>query len=416
MSASTNSLPVSERIATLDIVRGFALMGILIMNMSLFSENGYSQAGGNDLWPSPFDSWTIDVIDGLFSGKFNSMFSMLFGLGFTIQYARLQQRFPDQATSIYVRRLLVLLVVGLIHFTLFWNGDVLHTYALLGFLLIPLRRVSNRTILVLIAVCFLMPLVSNVIRLMTVSPELIKAYTERALAMGVTNEAAYGHGTFLDAAREHVRQADFMYGSWRALWGSLNWYTSVSVTMLMGVMIGRLGWARRIPELLPKIPRVQWGALALGLVCSAAFSTIFHYNHGVPGPSLIKMLGGFLYSLSRISMMVFYVTTLVRIAQTATGSRRLAPFAAAGRMPLTNYLMQTAICTTLFYHWGFGLWNTVNPIGQFAIAQLIFWVIQVPWSFWWLKHHERGPLEALWARLTYGGANRDAVLAHGRSM
>ena len=71
-------------------------------------------------------------------------------------------------------------------------------------------------------------------------------------------------------------------------------------------------------------------------------------------------------------------------------------------MPLTNYLMQTAICTTLFYGWGFGLWNKVGPAAELALAFVIFFAIQVPWSIWWLKRHERGPMEALWARLTYG--------------
>ena len=77
-------------------------------------------------------------------------------------------------------------------------------------------------------------------------------------------------------------------------------------------------------------------------------------------------------------------------------------------MPLTNYLMQTAICTTLFQGWGFGLWLKVGPALSLALALAIFWLVQVPWSLWWLKRHERGPLEALWARFTYGGGRPTA--------
>ena len=91
--------------------------------------------------------------------------------------------------------------------------------------------------------------------------------------------------------------------------------------------------------------------------------------------------------VSRPSLMAVYVLAMVWLVQRPAWARRFAPLAAAGRMPLTNYLMQTAICTTLFYGWGFGLW------GRVVLA-----------STWWLRRHERGPLEWLWSRLTYGAA------------
>jgi uncharacterized protein len=110
-------------------------------------------------------------------------------------------------------------------------------------------------------------------------------------------------------------------------------------------------------------------------------------------------------------MMIFYVLVIVRLSQTVDWRRRLAPLAAAGRMPLTNYLMQTAICLTLFQAWGFGLWLKVGPAASLALALFIFWAVQVPWSLWWLKRHERGPLEAFWARITYGRRSTQAITA-----
>jgi uncharacterized protein len=114
------------------------------------------------------------------------------------------------------------------------------------------------------------------------------------------------------------------------------------------------------------------------------------------------VLGGICYGLSRLGLMIFYVLVIVRLTQHVDWQRRLAPLAAAGRMPLTNYLMQTAICLVLFRGWGFGLWMKVGPALSLLLALAIFWLIQVPWSIWWLKTRERGPLEAMWARLTYG--------------
>ena len=112
--------------------------------------------------------------------------------------------------------------------------------------------------------------------------------------------------------------------------------------------------------------------------------------------------GSFCYSLSRLSMMIFYVLTIVRLSQIPAWQRRLAPLALCGRMPLTNYLMQTLICTTLFYHWGVGLWDKVGPAWGFMLSLAIYFGVQVPWSRWWLARHERGPMEMLWARVTYG--------------
>jgi uncharacterized protein len=175
--------------------------------------------------------------------------------------------------------------------------------------------------------------------------------------------------------------------------------------MLIGVLAGRRRWVQRIPELMPQIRRLTWWALGIGLACGVAFTVIFELNRE-PGPSPIKLLGSVCYNLSRVALMLFYVLLIVRLAQSAAGRRWMAPWEAAGRLPLTNYLMQTAICLVLFQHWGFGLWLKVGPALGLVLALAIFFAIQVPWSLWWLKRHERGPMEALWARFTYGGERR----------
>jgi len=148
-------LPATERVPTLDILRGFALMGILIMNMPGFSSSFFAESDGSHLWTGQVDQIAEHVREALFSGKFNSMFSLLFGIGFTIQFARMQERDPGHATALYLRRLSALMVFGVIHAFVFWPGDVLHNYAILGFVLVlvlGLRRVSDRGIVALIGV------------------------------------------------------------------------------------------------------------------------------------------------------------------------------------------------------------------------------------------------------------------------
>ena len=397
------SLPTSERLPTLDILRGFALMGILIMNMPGFNSSFFAEADGSHQWPGAVDQFAEMAREALFSGKFNSMFSMLFGIGFTIQFARIEAKLPGQATRLYLRRLLVLAALGATHAWVFWPGDVLHTYAILGLLLVlGLRRVSDRGIVLLIAACIVYPALSGALRVLVITPEIVAEQVQVAKAFELSNEAAYGHGGFLDMVGENTRVMNFFYDHWLGLWSTFGWWVMMSLTMLIGLLAGRRRWVQRIPELMPQIRRLTWWALAVGLGCGIAMAVIFELNRA-PGPSPIKVLGSICYSLSRLGMMIFYVLVIVRLAQKVDWRRRLMPLAAAGRMPLTNYLMQTAICLTLFQHWGFGLWMKVGPALSLLLALVIFWAVQVPWSLWWLRRHDRGPLEALWARVTYGG-------------
>ena len=404
-------LPPTERLPMLDILRGFALMGILIMNMPGFSYSGFAEADGSHLWARPVDQLAEQVRDMLFSGKFNSLFSLLFGIGFTIQFQRMLDRDAAAATGMYLRRLAVLLAIGLVHACVFWTGDVLHTYALLGMvLLVGLRRVSDRGIVLLIGASLLYPVAANLVRLAIVTPAFTAERVGQAQAFEASNNAAYGAGSFLNTVVENLRVMAYGYFDLWNLWGTFGWYVTLALTMMIGLLAGRRHWVQRVPELLPQIRRLTWWALAIGLACGAAFTIIFELNRE-PGPSLVKVLGGLCYSVSRLALMVFYVLVIVRVAQTAGGRRLFRPFEAAGRLPLTNYLMQTALCITLFNGWGFGLWLQVGPAAGLGLSLLIFFVVQVPWSLWWLKRYDRGPVEALWARLTYGGAAQRASKA-----
>jgi uncharacterized protein len=401
-TTAATALPISQRIPTLDILRGFALMGILIMNMPGFNSSFFAEADGSHLWPGKIDQGAEYLREALFSGKFNSMFSLLFGIGFTIQFTRMAERDPAHATGVYLRRLVVLAVLGVVHAWVFWPGDVLHTYAILGLLLVlGLRRVSDRGIMMLIAACIVYPALSGAMRVLIFTKEMTAERVQIAKAFELTNNTVFGHGSFFDMVRENTRMMNYFYDNWQSLWGTFGWWVMMSLTMLIGLLAGRRRWVQRAAELMPQIRRLMWWALAIGLGCGVAFTVIFELNR-IPGPSPIKVLGSVCYSLSRLGLMMFYVLVIVRLAQQAVWQRRLAPLAAAGRMPLTNYLMQTAICITLFQGWGFGLWMQVGPAWSLVLALAIFWLVQVPWSLWWLKSHDRGPMEALWARLTYG--------------
>jgi uncharacterized protein len=401
--STTTAAPVStgERILTLDVVRGFALLGIFIMNMPGFSTSFFAEADGSRLWNDPLNKYAEIVRDMLFSGKFNSMFSLLFGIGFTIQLTRMTERDPAGGLALYVRRLLALAAFALIHVCVFWTGDVLHIYALLGFGLLLIRNVSNRVVVALIVATLLWPPISGTLRLIFMNPDIVARLVADAKLWEASNNLAYGSGSFLAAAHEHSREFVHFYDNFWNLWGTFGFYVQMTTTMLIGFYVGRNGYVRRIPELLPLIQRLQWWTLGIGIVCSLVFGIVGEYTR-FPGPHPLKILVGMAYVLSRLGLMLFYVLTIVRLAQLPVWQRRFAPVAAAGRMPLTNYLMQTLIGTFIFYGWGLGLWGRVGPAAELLLAVAIFFVVQVPLSLWWLRRFDYGPMEYLWRVLTYG--------------
>jgi uncharacterized protein len=404
MDTQATPTEAKERIYTLDVIRGFALLGIFIMNMPWFNTSFFAGLDGTKLWPRWWDQWVETGNEVLFSGKFNSMFSMLFAIGFILQLERLEARDPQHAKAIYLRRIFWLFVFGAIHMCVFWSGDVLHIYALLGLVLLALRRAPEKLLWTLFAACLLYPVAMGVYRMMTFTPELREQLLQMSKTWETTNNAAYGHGSFLAAAREHTREAVHLYTDPRSVVRFLAFYVQVFCTMLLGLMLGRRHFFQNSGNYLPQVRLVQWGSLVAGLAAGIVFGVWQATTTDFITPSPFRLVAGVCYWLCRVLIMLFYVATIVRCVHSETLKRKLAPMATVGRMPLTNYLMQTLIATTLFYGWGFGLWGKAGNALDLVLAIAIFFLVQVPLSKWWLNRFELGPMEFLWRRLTYGHA------------
>jgi len=404
---TTSATPVSgrERIYTLDVIRGFALLGIFIMNMPWFNTSFYAGTDGTELWPGWWDQWTNTATDVLFAGKFNSMFSMLFAIGFTIQLGRLEARDPGHAVTTYLRRIFWLFVFGAIHMCVFWTGDVLHMYALFGLVLLAIRRAPEKVLWTLFACCLLLPVGMMLQRLLTFVPADRAAIVASSHLWEVSNNAAYGHGSFLDAMREHTRETINLYTAPWQLRSVVNFYAQIFATMILGLILGRRQFFQDSARHLPFVRRLQWWALAGGIAAGAVFAVWENTTTDFVTPSPFRLIAGICFWVCRVLVMIFYVATIVRCVHNEKIRPRLNAFATAGRMPLTNYLMQTAIATTLFYGWGFGLWGKIGYAFDLGLAVAIFFAVQVPLSYWWLKRFELGPMEFVWRRLTYGHAS-----------
>jgi uncharacterized protein len=394
---SAGPVAPAERIATLDVLRAFALLGILVMNMPGFYASFWDPRPAHERWPGGADRVAWWAMDTFFSGKFNSLFAFLFGVGFAIQLERLMARAAHPVRT-YLRRLLVLLAFGVAHGLLLWSGDVLHMYAILGMLLLLLRRASDRVVLAVVAIGLLTPVLFSLHQLFTYTAANEAA--DRGLFGGLDRMSVAAHtaGGYLDVVRLHVAEYRVIYTDVR---GYL-FFPSLFLTILLGFYFGRRRYLQDIEAHLPFWRRLAAWSLAIGLTCALTFSLAVPYLEPFK-PSALGVLVSAAYSLQRPALMLFYASAIVLIVRSDTWGPRLRGLAPMGRMPLTNYLMQSLICTTIFAGYGLGYFNRVGPAAGLVLVAVIY-TAQVLWSRWWFTRYAFGPMEWLWRALTYGAA------------
>ncbi len=384
----------------LDVLRGFALFGILVMNMHVFA----MPWGAWALQPRLFQGWLDRAVDfmqtALFAGKANAIFSFLFGLGMTIQLRRGAER-GGAFVPTYLRRLATLFVIGALHAVLLWNGDVLHIYAGLGVLLLAVRNLPGRWIFALVGLFLVAPLVRDGWALITEEPPIhpVSYYEAQARAhITVFREGTYAQqiAARLGELYEGYVEATPRLQGWVWVW------VSFAVTMLLGLWTGRRRLLEDVQTHAPTIRRLTAWCLGLGAGLALAFAVLLAVMPTPNGqPTLLGFLVGAAFHLHRPLLCIGYVGAIALLFERTRMHRFLLPLASAGAMPLSNYLLQSVIATTIFYSYGLGLFATLGAAPGFLIAVAIF-AAQLVLSRLWLSRFRYGPLEWLWRGATYG--------------
>lgn len=373
-STSLQPVNVSERIHILDILRGFAIFGILAVNISGFASPAYLpgyEFTGNLPW---YDDIAEALALYLADGKFFTIFSFLFGIGFSVQIARAESK-GRQLMAFYPRRLGVLFGIGVLHAALFWVDDILRLYALLGFVLLVFRNRSNRTLLAWSGTFFVLnyglSLVSN------------------ALELSMPNIAAIGREIYLNGSFFAVVQFQAWAGMYIFLSVMQVQAGNVMALFLLGLLAGRVKFFETLPENRPLLQKI----LTIGLLAGIVFNAIHRWLETAWLANLDFMIGA-------LSLSAAYVSGLCLLSLNGTGAKLLAPLGQAGRMALTNYVLQSVICSFLFNGYGLGLYEKVGAAGLWGFTLVIF-IFQIWLSNWWLARFQFGPLEWLWRSLTY---------------
>ncbi|MFP2906218.1 DUF418 domain-containing protein [Pyxidicoccus sp. 3LFB2] len=403
---------MGDRVILLDTLRGFALCGVFMANVYLwFSGRMFlSRAQFEATYANP--TWLDSVVNHAFApligGRFITLFSFLFGLGFAVQLGRAEGR-GTSGIPLYVRRLVVMLGLGLVHRFLFFQGDIVTTYALLGFVLLLFHGRSDRTLLVWASVLiFLGPALAQ---LLVRLPQLLgtpgaeaaaKAANEHATAVRARVLEAFLHGSWLDTVRDG---ATYYFGD---LWRMLRIFLPVILgRFLLGLWAGRRRLFQDAPQHLGFFRRLLGWGLGVGLVASGLgvlVGQLFQRKLLLPDtlPWLPWVMGPVRH-LAELGMAGAYAAAITLLFQRDAWRRRLEVFAAVGRMALSNYLLQTVMGVLLFYGYGLGLMGKLGSAAQLGAALALF-ALQLLLSHVWLRHFRFGPVEWVTRSLTYGRA------------
>jgi uncharacterized protein len=380
-----------ERIHALDLLRGWAMFGVLWSNL-------------ND-WYSPTDpvnrldrglGWTQNW---LIESRFYSLLCILFGIGFGIQLLRASERGVDVTTT-YYRRSAALLVIGLVHGTLIWSGDILTMYALVSFALVLFRTATAKQVLVAAAVIWI------------VSRDIVT----RAMWMGgmlfwtgfrnsEIDRRVLAHGSWTQI--QSLRVAT--YNDWFAHWG-LWLYFSILAMFLAGLWAVKSGYLTRVttePRVTRRLLLISVTAAAIGYAADNLFFRVWPFPRtpftGFSDPRfwLPRWSVYNLFGWATLGGALAYASVLLLLWQVPRYQRFLRPLAQTGRMALTTYLTQSAISTMLFFSYGVRLYGTMSYTGLLVITLVLFGS-QMAFSTWWLRRFRFGPVEWLWRTLSYG--------------
>lgn len=388
----------SERIVALDALRGFAVLGILIMNIQIFAmvEASYMNPSAyGDL--TGINKW-VSVLSHLFAdGKFLSIFSILFGAGIVLMTSKVEAR-GGRSTGLHYRRTLWLIVIGLMHAYVLWYGDILVGYGMCALLVFLFRKLSPRWLLPLGLFC---AAVSSVMFLFfgwstqywpqEAYQQMLQAW--RPSAEIISREISAYQGGWaeqmshrLPTALKFQTQVFFVFLAWRA--GGL---------MLIGMALFKWGvlTAQRTKRFYSALMTIGFGlgfpVVIYGILRNYQANWSFGYSMFVGVQ--FNYWGSILVALG-------YISLVMLICKSRLLEKVVRRFAAVGRMALTNYLLQTVICTTVFYGHGLGLFGQVERGGQILIVFAV-WMILLFISPLWLRRFQFGPAEWLWRTLTY---------------
>ena len=372
-----------KRYLVLDALRGFALLGIILANFPEFSLWTFADPASHTPLDRVVRSFQYFFIDG----KFYTLFSILFGIGFSIQLANAGQR-----TGKFYRRMTVLFVIGLLHLLFLWSGDILMLYAAMGMLLPLFRRLPTKGLLAAAGVFLVLPVISDALFPHLADP-LEAGYMGLSDRYGISE---VGFAAWLRDIDGYGGLNRFLrLGAVERMWEfvSSHRYFKVLGLFLIGFAIGN----ERMFADLPAFKGLMRKVLAWGLAVGLPVSLLYTWSNMAGGSTVLRDV---FYLFSVYPMGLAYAAGFCLLFERRAGAPAWRLFGATGRMACSNYLGQSVFGILLFYGIGLG-WGAGVDLLTTELIALGVYVFQMIFSHFWLKRFYFGPVEWVWRMLTY---------------
>lgn len=405
---NTNFAPTqsTERETFMDVLRGFAVLGIFIANLNGFS--WYSETAKNTgQFLLPVMDHQMGFLHHMFiEGKFYSIFSLLFGWGIALQLKRASDKGLD-ALPLAKRRLFFMLLLGAIHL-LIWPGDIVFFYAMLGFILLPMRKLSNRAMLITGTLLIFLPILLYAAKsywpLLNAPAGILYdtgAKIGAKLTDGVSSDeqvVAYLTKTdWLGVLKTNISGFFFRYG----YLFFVSRIPKVLGMFLIGYVLGRSNFYKNINQNKKTLYIIIFLGLIIGL--PANYYLAHYMSYYMADYWNLKTNGLYqtiAYALGVVPLALVYVALFMLAYQTLIGKKALSVFAPVGKMAFSNYIFQSLLGSFVFLGAGLGYIRQVGPV-YYTIFGLLVFVVQIIISRIWLNYYNYGPLEWLWRSLTY---------------
>lgn len=377
------------RVDVADVLRGIAVLAIILLHfIEHFNFYSFPDAESRPEWLAFLDKAVWDSLFFTFAGKAYAMFALLFGFSFFIQHDNQRMRGKDFRIR-FCWRLFLLFCIGNFN-AVFFTGEILVLYSLVGFVLVLTCRLSNRILVWLAAICILQPVCIWQIAGSILSPGYEPMTIKDAPLWAATFDAQ-SNADFITMVKTNLVEGQLASLAWA--WNHGRVFQTAGIFMI-GMLIGRQGWFGK--QYIDK-----WGkALAIALIC---FFPLHGLNQMVPDyisdTRILAPLQIVLSSLANLSFMVVLASGIIYGYYCTKGiSRVLSKIIPYGKMSMTNYVTQGIVGSFLFYHWGLFLHLGISE--SVACGILVF-IVQYAFCRFWVGRHSHGPLEYIWRRLTW---------------